>query len=105
MCSKQLARRKSAFKSLPREEAGNAAKAGAAGELMMSTCIKCGAVVGFLKASYIDIRGPDQSWAGVSCVCPKCDTVLSVLFDPIALKDDVVQEVITNLQRRPDDGS
>jgi hypothetical protein len=71
----------------------------------MSTCPKCGAVVGFLKASYIDIRGPDQSWAGVSRVCPKCDAILGMSLDPIALKDDIAQEVIAHLQRRPDDGS
>jgi len=71
----------------------------------MSACPKCGATVGFLRASYIDIRGPDQSWDGVSCACPKCDTILGVLFDPIVLKNEIAREALAQLQRRPDDGS
>ena len=72
---------------------------------MMNTCPKCEARVGFLTGSYIDIRGPDQSWVGVSYVCPKCDAILGISLDPIALKNEVAQEVVTHLQRRPDDGS
>jgi hypothetical protein len=72
----------------------------------MSTCPKCGAPVGFLKGSHIDIRTPDQSWVGVSCVCPKCDAILGVSLDPVALENAIAQEVVTYLQRRrPDDGS
>ena len=71
----------------------------------MSMCPKCGAAVGFLRASYIDIRGPDVSWVGVSGACPKCDMILGVLLDPSALKDDIAREAVARLQRRPDDGS
>jgi len=71
----------------------------------MSTCPKCGALAGFLTGSYIEIRGPEQSWVGVSCVCPKCDAILAISVDPIALKNDVAEEVVTRLQRHSDDGS
>ena len=71
----------------------------------MSTCPKCGAAVGFLRADCIDIRGPDQSWVGISCLCPKCDTILGVLLDPIVLQNAIARETVTRLQRPPDDGS
>ena len=72
----------------------------------MSTCPKCGASVGFLTGCNIDIRTPDHIWVGVSCACPKCDAILGISLDPITLENDIVQEVVTYLQRRrPDDGS
>ena len=71
----------------------------------MSTCPKCGAPTGFLTGSYIEIRGPEQSWVGVSCVCPKCDTILAISVDSIALKNDVAEEIVTRLQTHSDDGS
>jgi hypothetical protein len=69
----------------------------------MSTCPKCGDSVGFVKSIYVDIRTPDQNWVGLSLVCPKCDAILGVSIDPIALKNDIAQEVVDRLQRRPDD--
>jgi len=71
----------------------------------MSICPKCGASVDFLTGSYVDIRGPDQNWVGISCVCPKCEAILGVSLDASALKNEVAQEVVAQLQGPRDDGS
>jgi DNA-directed RNA polymerase subunit RPC12/RpoP len=71
---------------------------------MMSKCPTCGASVSFLTGSYIDIRGPDQSWVGVSYVCPKCDAILGISPDPMTLRNDLA-EIFRSLDRRSDDGS
>jgi hypothetical protein len=71
----------------------------------MSICPKCGDSVAFLKATYVEIKAPRQNLAGLSCLCPSCDAILSVSIDPIALTDDIAQRVADLLQRRSDDGS
>jgi hypothetical protein len=71
----------------------------------MSICPKCGDSVGFVKGTYVEIKMPRQNLAGLSCLCPNCDAILSVSIDSIALLDDFAQEVVKRLQRRPDDGS
>ena len=70
----------------------------------MSKCPRCGASVSFLTGSYIDIRGPDESWVGVSYVCPKCDTILGIYPDVMTLKNDLAK-IFESLHRRSDDGS
>jgi hypothetical protein len=70
----------------------------------MSKCPKCEASVNFLTASYIDIRGPDQSWGGVSYVCSKCDAILGIYPDLMSLRNDLA-EIVESLHRRSDDGS
>jgi hypothetical protein len=71
---------------------------------MMSKCPTCGASVSFLAGSYIDIRGPDQSWVGVSYACPKCDAILGISPDLITLRNDLA-EIVRSLHLRSDDGS
>ena len=70
----------------------------------MSKCPTCGGSVSFLTASYIDIRGLDQSSVGVSYVCPKCDAILGIYPDVMTLKNDLA-EILESLHRRSDDGS
>ena len=70
----------------------------------MSKCPTCGGSLSFLTASYIDIRGPDQSWVGVSYVCPKCDAILGINPDLMSLRNDLA-EIVESLHRRSDDGS
>ena len=69
----------------------------------MSKCPTCGASVSFLTGSYIDIKGPDQSWVGVSYVCPKCDAILGISPDLMTLGNGLA-EIVRSL-RRSDDGS
>lgn len=38
------------------------------------------------------------TWRGVSYVCPHCRTVLGVQIDPVALKTDIVEEIISRLR-------
>jgi len=70
----------------------------------MSKCSKCGASVSFLNGSCIEIRGSDQSWVGISYICPKCDTILGISPDLMTLRDDLT-EIVRSLHQRSDDGS
>jgi hypothetical protein len=38
-------------------------------------------------------KDPQNKWKGVSFLCPKCKTVLSVSIDPIAIKTDIVNAI------------
>jgi transposase len=71
----------------------------------MSTCPKCGDSVSFVKGVYVEIKTPRQNLAGLSCLCPNCDAILSVSIDLIALTEDIAQGVVNLLRRRSDDGS
>jgi hypothetical protein len=41
-----------------------------------------------------------NSWNAVSYQCPHCNIVLSVEIDPIAVKSDMVREVINELLKK-----
>jgi hypothetical protein len=55
----------------------------------------------FVDLTKIDIMvGGKPTWIGVSYSCPSCQVVLSVGFDPIALKSDAVKEILDGLHKR-----
>ncbi len=62
-------------------------------------CPKCERKVSHANLDQITlgdkITGPLHR--GVSMICPNCKTVLGVAFDPIALKADIVDEVLEGL--------
>ena len=45
----------------------------------------------------VTIYGPDTQWNGVKYVCGSCGYILSVAIDPIAVKTDIVEEVLEAL--------
>ena len=66
----------------------------------MGTCPKCGNTVTNVRIEDVDvIPGPYDRWRGIKYVCPSCDCVLSVAIDPVALKTDVVEEILDILRR------
>jgi hypothetical protein len=63
---------------------------------------KCNYVPTTVNAEPVMIVGDGgQRWVGVAHVCPNCNVILSVGIDLIALKSDIVSEVIDALRRRP----
>lgn len=59
----------------------------------LGKCPKCENVILYVNLEAIDVRFSGQSkWKGVSYCCPRCNTVLSVAIDPIAIKSDIVRE-------------
>ncbi len=58
-------------------------------------CPKCEKLLTNVKVEHVDINeGFSPKWHGVSLVCPFCSTILSVAIDPVALKTDMVNEVL-----------
>ena len=44
------------------------------------------------------VSGSGGEYNGVSYVCPSCHCVLGVSVDPVALKRDAVQEIVSDLR-------
>lgn len=64
-------------------------------------CPKCGATVASVDIESVTVRlGFQPKWHGVNYCCPGCHSVLGVSIDPIALKTDIVGEVIEALKLR-----
>lgn len=67
---------------------------------MNGKCPKCekllpSATIGEIKLS----AGPGHtSWKGVTYQCPSCQTILSVAIDPIAIKSDIVNDLLKKLR-------
>lgn len=67
---------------------------------MMNTgkCPKCEKTVSTVNIEHVDINESfRKKWHGVSLVCSHCDAVLGVAIDPIAMKNDVVSEILEGL--------
>jgi phage FluMu protein Com len=63
-------------------------------------CPKCDEVMPTIKIQGVTAKELfGASWNAISYQCPKCDTVLSVEMDPVALKSDIVNEVAKRLGR------
>lgn len=57
-------------------------------------CPNCGKVITHVILEDMSIHHNfAPKWRGVSLVCPQCNTILSVSFDPIAIKTDTVREI------------
>ena len=67
----------------------------------MATCPKCDHSIQSLNYESINLTQTFKtSYAGVALCCPNCHAVLSVQFDPLALKNDLVQELFEALSRK-----
>ena len=62
-------------------------------------CPKCNGVVSRVMLEGVTINAPGASWHGVNYLCPLCRTVLSVGIEPVALKTDIVSEVVEKLRK------
>ena len=63
-------------------------------------CPKCAKTVSVVRIEDVSVNvGFQPSWNGISFCCQSCGSVLSVGIDPIALKADLVREIVAALQR------
>jgi phage FluMu protein Com len=66
---------------------------------MDGKCPKCEAVVSRAIVNTLDLEVVGgQSYLGVSYSCPACHTILSVQMDPMAVKDQIVTDVVSFLR-------
>jgi hypothetical protein len=66
---------------------------------MAGKCPKCEAHLKRVKAQYVDVETPKDTYKGVSYVCPFCQTILSVSVDPLAVKNGAVLAILKALGR------
>ncbi len=61
----------------------------------MGTCPQCQAVVTHVTIGDVTISSfMGKPWRGIKYFCPACGCVLSVQIDPIAIKTDIVEEIL-----------
>ena len=63
-------------------------------------CPKCEAPISSVTIETISVKAKPQNWTGVSYLCPSCSWVLSVAIDPIAIRTDIVEQIVNALARR-----
>lgn len=62
----------------------------------MGTCPKCGTTIVYVNIADIQVNSivGGNTWNGIKYFCPSCGCVLSVAIDPVALKNDLVDEIL-----------
>lgn len=65
---------------------------------MAGKCPKCDQMITFVRLDSIDVKASQKNWLGVAYECPLCSAILSVAIDPIAIKTDLVNEVVKRLR-------
>jgi hypothetical protein len=63
-----------------------------------SKCPKCETSLPYVNLEDVNVRAVGASWHGVSYFCPSCNHVLSVGIDPVALKSDLLEEIVKVLR-------
>ena len=64
-------------------------------------CPKCETILNNVNLEGIDVYVNHQpQWNGVAYLCPFCNSILSVGIDPIALKTDIVDDLLRKLRDR-----
>ena len=68
---------------------------------MLPKCPACKQIVAFVRSSVVEVRGAAGTTAGhgVAYACPLCNALISVGIDPVALKADVVAEVLDPVRK------
>ena len=66
---------------------------------MSALCPSCEAPVSRVKLHAVTVQAVGATWNGVSYSCPSCLHVLSVGIDPIAIKSDLVEEIVAALRK------
>lgn len=67
----------------------------------MGTCPKCEVVVNHANIGAVTVGELfGKQWHGIKYCCPSCGCVLSVQIDPIAIKTDIVNEILRALGKR-----
>jgi hypothetical protein len=65
----------------------------------MAKCPSCEKTFSSVTGEHTKVSVPaGRTWHGIVYMCPLCHAALSVEIDPIALKADIVQEVVKALR-------
>ena len=62
--------------------------------LLNGKCPYCKDLVQRVNLANVNVIASKDSWVGVSYSCASCGMVLSVAFDPVALKSDLKEELL-----------
>lgn len=65
---------------------------------MAGQCPKCEKQVTRVKCEGITVDVSGGGWKGISYSCPWCHAILSVAIDPIAIKADIVKDLLKALK-------
>ena len=67
---------------------------------MAGKCPYCGKIITSLRLNGVEASEPlGMSWNAVTYNCPFCSSVLGCQIDPVAIKNDIVNEIIKKLGR------
>jgi hypothetical protein len=66
---------------------------------MAAKCPKCEKPFSSVRCEHITVNAPGGKWNGVSYACPLCSSALSVGIDPIAIKTDIVKDILKALRK------
>jgi uncharacterized protein with PIN domain len=69
-------------------------------QIPMSKCPKCEQTLTQLLVKDVALNAGLKSWNGVTYCCPDCYAVLGVELDPVALKTDIVKELLDALRHQ-----
>jgi hypothetical protein len=63
----------------------------------MAICPSCKNSFSYVNLTPVNVKAKGASWHGVAYCCPSCDCALSVAVDPVAIKSDIVSEILDAL--------
>jgi hypothetical protein len=66
----------------------------------MANCPKCGEQILAVDGEQVPIIAGGTSWRGVAYSCQTCGMLLGFVTDPIAIKTDIVDEILDRLGDR-----
>ena len=63
-------------------------------------CPYCEAAISTVQLNNLSVHAGRTEWVGVGYSCPICMKILSVGIDPIAIKTDIVDEILAALRKQ-----
>jgi len=68
---------------------------------MSGKCPKCDQIVSRANLNEIEASAfMGTSWRTITYNCPHCSTILGCQIDPVAIKTDIVEEILEGLKGR-----
>jgi len=67
---------------------------------MHGKCPSCGNIVMKLNGDAVDASFGTQSYKATTYNCPMCNVVLGCQIDPLAVRNDIVAQVVDELFKR-----
>ena len=68
----------------------------------MADCPKCGDPILAVNGEQVPIIAGGTEWRGVAYSCQSCNVLLGIVTDPIAIKTDLVHEIVDQLGEQSD---